>query len=220
MIGTGMNWARSRARLLQRIAAQDFATTEVLDIMEQVPRHAFVDEAMTHRAYDDIVLPIGFRQTISQPTVVAMMSSAAAAVSDRTRVLEIGTGCGYQTAILARLFREVYTMERIEPLQARARRTLETLGIENVHFKFADGHAGWLESGPFNAVLGTASAETVPEDLWEQVTLHGRLIMPVNESSYGGQLLVQWERTPQGFVRKVLSGVRFVPMLKGVQTAT
>ncbi|MCE2407089.1 MAG: protein-L-isoaspartate(D-aspartate) O-methyltransferase [Pseudomonadales bacterium] len=217
MFGIGMTSARARERLVKKLASQDLATTEVLDIMNEVPRHVFVDEAIAHRAYDDTVLPIGFQQTISQPTVVAMMSSAAASVENRSRILEIGTGCGYQTAILSRLFDEVYTIERIESLQLRARRTLANLEISNVTFKFADGHDGWPEHSPFNAVLGTASAEEVPAALSDQVALHGQLIMPVNDPLYVGQSLIQWECTSTGFVKRDLCGVRFVPMLKGVE---
>lgn len=217
MFGIGMTSARARTRLVNKLAAQDLATTEVLEIMNDVPRHVFVDEAIAHRAYDDTVLPIGFQQTISQPTVVAMMSNAAAGVADRSRVLEIGTGCGYQTAILSRLFDEVFTIERIEPLQMRARRTLANLEVTNVTFKFADGHEGWSEHSPYNAVIGTASAEEVPSELSDQLAMNGRLVMPVNDPLYVGQSLIQWERTETGFRKRDICGVRFVPMLKGIE---
>ncbi len=217
MFGSGMTSASARRRLVDKLAAQDLATPEVLEIMREVPRHVFVDEAIAHRAYDDTVLPIGFQQTISQPTIVAMMTNAAAGVADRTRALEIGTGCGYQTAVLSRLFDEVYTVERIEPLQLRARRTLANLEITNVTFKFADGHDGWSEYSPFNVVIGTASAEEVPSSLCNQVALDGRLIMPVDNQVYVGQSLVQWERTETAFRKSNLCGVRFVPMLRGVE---
>lgn len=214
-----MTSARARARLINKLATQDLATTEVLDIMNAVPRHVFVDEAIAHRAYDDTVLPIGFQQTISQPTVVAMMSSAAAGVADRSKVLEIGTGCGYQTAILSQLFDEVFTIERIEPLHLRARRTLADLEITNVTFKFADGHHGWIEYSPYNAVIGTAGATEVPSELSDQIAVNGRLVMPVNDPLYIGQSLVQWERTETGYRKSDLCGVRFVPMLKGIEAA-
>lgn len=220
MFGTGMTSDRARSRLVEKLAAQDLATTEVLEIMNDVPRHVFVDEAIAHRAYDDTVLPIGFRQTISQPTVVAMMSNAAAGVADRSRVLEIGTGCGYQTVILSRLFDEVFTIERIEPLQLQARRTLANLEVTNVTFKFADGHEGWLEYSPYNAIVGTASAEGVPAELADQVAMNGRLVMPVTDLRYVGQSLIQWERVETGFRKMDLCGVRFVPMLKGVETGS
>ncbi len=220
MFGIGMTSARARARLVNKLAGQDLASTEVLEIMNEVPRHVFVDEAIAHRAYDDTVLPIGFQQTISQPTVVAMMSNAAAGVADRSKVLEIGTGCGYQTAILSRLFDEVFTIERIEPLHLRARRTLANLEITNVTFKFADGHEGWPEYGPYNAVIGTASAEDVPAELSDQVALNGRLVMPVNDPRFVGQSLVQWERTGTGYRKSDLCGVRFVPMLKGIEATS
>lgn len=219
MFGLGMTSSRARERLINKLADQNLATTEVLDIMNDVPRHIFVDEAIAHRAYDDSVLPIGFQQTISQPTVVAMMSNAAAGVTDRSKVLEIGTGCGYQTAILSRLFDEVFTIERIEPLHLRARRTLADLEISNVTFKYADGHVGWPEYCPYNAVIGTASAEEVPSELSDQVALNGRLIMPVNDPGNLAQSLIQWERTRLGFTKIDLCGVRFVPMLKGIEAA-
>lgn len=217
MFGIGMTSAKARERLVKKLAAQDLATAEVLEAMNEVPRHVFVDEAIAHRAYDDTVLPIGFQQTISQPTIVAMMSNAAAGVADRSRVLEIGTGCGYQTAILSRLFEEVYTVERIEPLHLRARRTLADLEITNVTFRFADGHEGWHEYSPYNAVIAAASAEEVPLELSNQLALSGRLVMPVNDPMYVGQSLIQWERTPTGFRKRELCGVRFVPMLKGTE---
>ena len=219
MFGIGMTSARARERLIKKLAAQDLATTEVLEIMNDVPRHVFVDDSIAHRAYDDTVLPIGFQQTISQPTVVAMMSNAAAGVADRSKVLEIGTGCGYQTAILSRLFDEVFTIERIEPLHLRARRTLADLEISNVNFRFADGHDGWPEYGPYNVVIGTAGAEEVPSELSDQVALHGRLVMPVNNPPYVGQSLIQWERTETGYRKRDLCGVRFVPMLKGIEAS-
>ena len=214
-----MTSASARARLVDKLAAQDLATNEVLEIMREVPRHVFVDEAIAHRAYDDTVLPIGYQQTISQPTIVAMMSNAAAGVADRSRALEIGTGCGYQTAILSRLFEEVYTVERIEPLHMRARRTLANLEITNVTFRFADGHEGWLENGPYNAIVAAASAEEVPAELCDQVAVNGRLIMPVDSPMHVGLSLIQWERIESGFRKIDLCGVRFVPMLKGTETA-
>lgn len=216
-IGTS---ARARERLVRKLAAQNLATDEVFDVMNRVPRHQFVDPAMAHRAYDDTVLPIGFQQTISQPTVVAMMSSAAAGVANRGRVLEIGTGCGYQTAILACLFEAVFTVERIERLQLRARETLADLDIHNVFYRFADGHEGWCEHAPFDAVIGTAGAERVPDELGAQVAMHGRLVMPVDDPTFNGQALVQWDRTAGGFIRSDLCAVRFVPMLSGVQAAS
>ena len=215
-----MTSERARERLIAKLARQELATREVLDVMNVVPRHVFVDEAISHRAYEDTVLPIGFQQTISQPTVVALMSTAVAGVVDRSRVLEIGTGCGYQTAILAHLFDEVFTVERIEALQQRAKRTIANLEISNVTFKFDDGHYGWPEEGPFNAVIGTASAETVPSALQEQVAMDGRLVIPVDSPHFASQSLVQWDKTPSGFVKRELCGVRFVPMLGGTTEAS
>lgn len=220
MHGIGMTSARASDRLIEKLRAQGIASNEVLDILNFVPRHMFVDEALAHRAYEDTVLPIGFNQTISQPTIVAMMSNAAAGALDRGRVLEIGTGCGYQTAVLAYLFDEVFTVERIEPLQMRARQTLSELRIQNVNYRFSDGHIGWGENSPFDVIIGTACADAIPNDLKAQVAIGGRIVLPVADASNGTQNLVLATRTHDGFEEEHLSGVRFVPMLSGTQSTT
>ncbi|MYD44278.1 MAG: protein-L-isoaspartate(D-aspartate) O-methyltransferase [Gammaproteobacteria bacterium] len=213
----GMNTsARARQRLIARLKQQQFVSDEVLDVIDYVPRHKFVDPAMAHRAYDDTVLPIGYQQTISQPSVVAMMSTAVTGSARRDRVLEIGTGSGYQTAILAYLFHEVYTIERIERLQLRARDVIQELGIDNVNFRFGDGFEGWCERAPFDAIIGTAGAETVPASLSSQLALHGRLVMPIADRQSFGQSLIQWERRHDRIEERELCAVRFVPMLEGV----
>ena len=215
-----MTSARSRERLVQRLRKQAIASDEVLDILNVVPRHEFVDAALAHRAYDDTVLPIGLQQTISQPTIVAMMSTAAAGSPKRSRVLEIGTGCGYQTAVLAYLFDEVYTLERIEQLQLRAKETLRQLSIHNVHYKFADGYGGWPEQSPFDVIIGTAFANEIPIELKNQVDIGGRIVLPVADRPNGRQSLILATRTQDGFSERHLSGVRFVPMLTGTEAST
>lgn len=217
--GLGMTSARSRERLILRLRKQKIASDEVLDILNVVPRHEFVDAALAHRAYEDSVLPIGFQQTISQPTIVAMMSTAAAGSLNRERVLEIGTGCGYQTAVLAYLFDEVCTVERIESLQLRAKQILSELRIHNVSYKFGDGYAGWSEKGPFDVIIGTAFANEIPVELKNQVRVGGRIVIPVADRPNGAQSLILATRTPDGFSERHLSGVRFVPMLEGTEAS-
>src|ERR1700735_3126529 len=173
--GIGMTSARTREGLVQRLQEQGIADQRVLDRVRSVPRHLFMDEALASRAYEDTALPIGFGQTISQPFVVAKMLAAGEA----PRVLEIGTGCGYQTAVLSPLVTEIYSIERIAPLLGRARRTLRELRIRNVNFRHDDGSIGWAARAPFDGILLTAAPHTVPPALFEQLKTGGRLIAPV-----------------------------------------
>lgn len=214
-LGAGLTSSTARTRLVEKIKAEGLAKDEVLDILRDVPRHSFVDEAIAHRAYDDTTLPIGHQQTISQPSVVAIMSEAVAGVRNRNRVLEIGTGCGYQTAILAHLFHEVYTVERIQPLTIRAQQHLSNLGYQNIHFKFDDGYLGWPEQAPFDAIIGAAASDNIPDALTEQLAIGARLVLPVESAFESFQELTQIERVGESFVRKHLCRVRFVPMLTG-----
>lgn len=213
--GIGLTSSTARSRLVDKLRSEKLAGEEVLAILDSIPRHVFVDEAVAHRAYDNTVLPIGHRQTISQPAVIAMMSDSVASVSKRDKILEIGTGCGYQTAVIARLFKEVYTVERIQSLSSRAQQTLNDLNFHNVHCKFDDGHAGWLENAPFDAIIVTAAAEGLPEALLDQLRVGGRLVIPVVEFGVDAQELIQMDRLEEGFLRKWIGSVRFVPMLKG-----
>jgi protein-L-isoaspartate(D-aspartate) O-methyltransferase len=177
--GIGMTSARTRERLIQRLKEQGIADLRVLDRIRNVPRHLFMDEALASRAYEDTALPIGFGQTISQPFVVARMTEALLAHGPALKVLEIGTGCGYQTAVLAPLVGEVYTIERIASLLGRARRTLRELRIRNVHYRHDDGNVGWSARAPFDGILLTAAPHAVPPSLFEQLAVGGRLIAPV-----------------------------------------
>ena len=213
----GLTSASARGRLVERIARKLKVRPEVLDAMEYVPRHQFVDPGLASRAYDDTVLPIGFGQTISQPTVVAMMSTAAIESVGRSRALEIGTGCGYQTAILAMLFDHVYSVERIRPLQFKARQTLDELSIKNVSMQHADGHIGWEEFAPFDVVVCTAAFKDLPEGLKQQVSSDGRILYPIDRRGEDFQDLTQLDRVDSRWEKSVLATVRFVPMLEGTQ---
>jgi protein-L-isoaspartate(D-aspartate) O-methyltransferase len=215
LTGIGMTSARTRERLVQRLEDQGIRDRGVLDRMRAVPRHLFVDEALASRAYEDTALPIGFGQTISQPYIVARMTEALLAGGALQRVLEIGTGCGYQTAILAAFTAELYTIERIEPLLGRARRALRELKIRNVRFRLEDGSAGWRARAPFDAILLTAAPRAVPAALFDQLAVGGRLVAPVGAE--GRQTLVRHTRTDTRIERESLGAVSFVPLLSGLQ---
>jgi protein-L-isoaspartate(D-aspartate) O-methyltransferase len=212
--GIGMTSARTRDRLVQRLRDQGIANLAVLDRVRNVPRHIFVDEAIASRAYEDTALPIGFGQTISQPYIVARMTEALLEGGPLAKVLEIGTGCGYQTAVLAPLVGRIFSVERIEALFKRARARLKELEIRNVRLKHGDGIKGWKTQGPFDGILIAAAPLTVPEGLVEQLAMGGRLVVPVGPE--GEQKLMRLTRREQGVERRVLGSVSFVPMLGGV----
>jgi len=214
MAGIGMTSARTRDRLVQRLRDQGIANLAVLDRIRNVPRHIFVDEALASRAYEDTALPIGFGQTISQPYIVARMSEALLEGGRLGKVLEIGTGCGYQTAVLAPLVGRIHTIERIEALQKRARERLAELQIKNVRFRHGDGSQGWRTQAPFDGILVAAAPLTVPEALTAQLAIGGRLIVPVGPE--GEQQLLRLTRREQGIERRVLGAVSFVPLLGGL----
>lgn len=211
--GIGMTSQRTRERLLGRLMDQGISGMEVLDVMRSTPRHIFLDEALSHRAYEDVALPIGHNQTISQPYVVARMTEAVVTGGPPHKVLEVGTGCGYQTAVIARLAQQVYTVERIKPLLERARKNLRLLGLRNIEFKHDDGSLGWAERGPFDAVITTAAPRRVPRELLEQLAEGGRLVIPVGGD--GHQELKLITRRGDDYEERILETVRFVPLLKG-----
>jgi protein-L-isoaspartate(D-aspartate) O-methyltransferase len=213
--GIGMTSARTRERLIQRLQEQGIADPRVLDRIRNVPRHLFVDEALASRAYEDTALPIGFGQTISQPYIVARMTEALLAAGPAPKVLEIGTGCGYQTAVLSPLVQEIYTVERINALVGRARRSLRELKIRNVHFRHDDGHTGWTARAPFDGILLTAAPHSVPQALFEQLAVGGRLIAPVGPD--GRQELIRFIKGENRVQREALGAVSFVPLLSGLQ---
>jgi len=213
-----MTSKRTRERLIGRLMDQGITHWGVLDVMRSTPRHIFLEEALAYRAYEDVALPIGFHQTISQPYIVARMTEAVLsrggqATEKLGKVLEIGTGCGYQTAIIAQLADEVFTVERIKPLLDKARRNLSTLGLRNVRFKFDDGHFGWPQHAPYDAIIAAAATETVPAALLDQLADGGRLVIPIGGDD--AQELQLVERRGDDYHTQVLELVRFVPLLDG-----
>jgi len=213
--GIGMTSQRTRERLAKRLEERGIQDPAVLRQIRDVPRHLFVDEALSSRAYEDTALPIGQGQTISQPFVVARMTEALRQGERLGRVLEVGTGCGYQTAILAQLADEVYSIERIGVLLEAARQRLRELRISNVRFRHGDGYAGWPENAPFDAILVAAAPAEVPPALLEQLAPGGRMVIPVGQS--GMQQLRLIERTEEGLEGQVLDMVSFVPLVGGRQ---
>jgi protein-L-isoaspartate(D-aspartate) O-methyltransferase len=211
-IGIGMTSQRTRMRMVQRLREQGIRDEVVLNAMGEVPRHIFVDEALAHRAYEDIALPIGFGQTISNPWVVARMVELARNGGPLGKVLEIGTGCGYQAAVLSRLAKQVYSVERISQLLMRARLKLRELRITNVRVKHADGHLGLMDVAPYDAIVMAAAATHVPDALLAQLAPGGRLVMPLGSQE---QLLTLITREGDSFTRQSLEPVRFVPLVPG-----
>ncbi len=211
--GIGMTSQRTRARMVERLRKEGITDESVLEAMGSVPRHLFVEEALASRAYDDDALPIGFSQTISQPYVVARMIQALRAGRELGKVLEVGTGCGYQAAVLARLATEVYSIERIAPLLAKARANLRGLRLANLRLKHADGSLGLPEAAPFDSIILAAAARQLPQALLRQLAPGGRIIFPFGSSE---QVLRLVERTRAGFSETTLDAVRFVPMQAGV----
>ena len=211
--GIGMTSLRTRERLVARLQAEGIRDLRVLGAIRDVPRHIFVDEALASRAYEDTALPIGHGQTISQPYVVARMTEIMLAGAARSRVLEVGTGCGYQTAVLAALVEQVYTIERIDALLRGARERFHALGIGNVRARHGDGFLGWAEQAPFDGILTTAAPVSLPDALTAQLADGGRLVLPVGP--HGSQRLVCIERDGDVLRREDLDLVSFVPMLGG-----
>jgi protein-L-isoaspartate(D-aspartate) O-methyltransferase len=209
-----MTSARTRERLVARLREQGISDERVLDRIRDVPRHLFVDEALASRAYEDTALPLGHGQTISQPYIVARMTSALVEDNDPRKVLEVGTGCGYQTAVLAPLVGTVYSIERIAALQKRARQVLRELGIRNVHLRHGDGFEGWPAFAPFDGIIVAAAARSVPATLCEQLANGGRLIIPVGPDR--AQRLLRVTRRGDTFEQEELDLVTFVPLLPGL----
>lgn len=212
--GIGMTSARTRDRLVQRLAEQGIRNARVLEQIRNVPRHLFVDEALSSRAYEDTALPIGLGQTISQPYVVARMTESLLEGADsRQRVLEIGTGCGYQTAVLAPLVKEIFTVERIPELLRKSRQRLRDLDIYNVRFRLGDGWQGWNKYAPYDGIVVAAAASELPPILLEQLAPGGCLVMPVGPS--GRQNLTRITRLSDRFEEESLGAVSFVPLVQG-----
>ena len=214
-----MTSARTRDRLVRRLSREGISNQAVLDRIREVPRHLFVDEALASRAYEDTALSIGFGQTISQPYIVALMTEAlvgALAPGEKLgRVLEVGTGCGYQTAVAAPFARHIFSLERLFPLVRRAQARLRELQISNVTLRHADGWSGWPSQAPFQGIVVTAAPPTIPEELLAQLDDGGRLIIPVG--SQGLQRLLCVTRSGGVYERQQLGGVSFVPLLDGIE---
>jgi protein-L-isoaspartate(D-aspartate) O-methyltransferase len=211
--GIGMTSARTRDRLVQRLKAQGISDHRVLEQIRSVPRHLFIDEALSSRAYEDTALPIGLGQTISQPWVVARMTEAIVAEPTPEKVLEIGTGCGYQTAVLAGIVPQVYSVERLGPLLRRARTLLRSLDLYNVQLRHGDGWQGWSKHAPYGGILVAAAPEQLPDALLQQLDEGGRLVIPVGPR--GRQELLEITRRGEQFERRNLGLVSFVPLLGG-----
>lgn len=211
--GIGMTSARTRDRLVQRLKEHGIHSDAVLNQIRSVPRHFFVDEALSSRAYEDTALPIGLGQTISQPYVVAKMSEALLDGFEGEKILEIGTGCGYQTAVLAPLVKKIYTVERIPELLRKTRQRLRELDIYNVQFKPGDGWEGWPKYGPYDGIIVTAAAPVLPEKLLQQLAPGGRMIIPVGPQ--GRQELMQVTLKGDHFEQVSLGAVSFVPLVPG-----
>jgi protein-L-isoaspartate(D-aspartate) O-methyltransferase len=210
--GIGMTSQRTRNRLIERLRAEHIRDEVVLAAMNAVPRHIFVDEALASRAYDDVSLPLGFGQTISQPYIVARMTEILRNGGQLNRVLEIGTGCGYQAAVLAQVAQKVYSVERVQPLYERAAKHLKELRVSNVVLRYADGGMGLPEAAPFDGIIMAAAATHVPPALLEQLAVGGRMVLPLGAQE---QCLCLIERDAQGYRETRLEAVKFVPLLMG-----
>jgi protein-L-isoaspartate(D-aspartate) O-methyltransferase len=215
LAGIGMTSQRTRARMIERLREQGIADARVLEAMAGVPRHLFVEEALASRAYEDSALPIGFGQTISQPYVVARMIELL--VRDRAagKVLEVGTGCGYQAAVLAQLASEVFSIERIRELLERARANLREMRLKNLRLAHGDGAAGLEKAAPFDSIIVAAAAPELPQALLRQLARGGRMILPLREGAADAQRLCMVERGARGYTETALDPVRFVPLRAG-----
>lgn len=213
--GIGMTSRRTRERMIGRLQEQGIKNSAILAVMRGTPRHIFVDEALASRAYEDTALPIGYNQTISQPYIVAKMTELLLEKRPLANVLEIGTGCGYQTAVLAQLVEHVYTVERILPLQKKAQNYLADLALKNISHLHSDGGLGWPDYAPFDGILVSAAVETVPEMLLQQVAVGGVIVIPTIQDK--GQALQRITRLTTGYQVEVLEPVSFVPFLSGIE---
>ncbi len=215
LAGIGMTSQRTRARMVERLREQGIRDARVLEAMSVVPRHLFVEEALASRAYEDSALPIGFGQTISQPYVVARMIEILIQKKDLGKVLEVGTGCGYQAAVLASLAAEVYSIERIRELLERARANLRELRLKNLRLAHGDGAGGLDKAAPFDSIILAAAAPEMPQALLRQLARGGRMILPLRNGAADAQRLVLVERSARGYIETALDPVRFVPLRAG-----
>ena len=213
--GTGLTSLPSRVKLINELKSLGIKNPEVINLISNMPRHLFLDTALANRAYENVSLPIGFKQTISQPYMVARMTELLHEMNSMNHVLEIGTGSGYQTSILSMLFKKVTTIERISALYEQSKKKLTHLGFKNVSFILGDGHIGFSNNAPYDAIIITAAADELPETLIEQLSPTGRIVLPLMHR--GEQKLIKLKNTKSGIIKKIIEDVVFVPMLKGVE---
>jgi protein-L-isoaspartate(D-aspartate) O-methyltransferase len=216
LAGIGMTSQRTRERLINRLTEQGITNQKVLDVIRSTPRHIFLDEALSHRAYEDTALPIGFSQTLSQPYIVARMTEILLSAGPLSKVLEIGTGSGYQSAILAQLVTEVHTVERIESLLIKAKQRFRKLGLTNVSANLSDGCFGWEKQAPYDGIITTAAPQAIPEDLLSQLAPNGLLVIPVGSGESQDLRLVKRIEDSSEFDQIIIEKVKFVPLLSGL----
>ena len=214
--GIGMTSQRTRERMIRRLQEQGVGNQAVLDVIRMTPRHLFVDEALAHRAYEDTALPIGFSQTLSQPYIVARMTEILLSDGPLRKVLEIGTGSGYQTTILSQLVTEVVSVERIEPLLKRARERFRTLGLANITATLFDGSFGWEKLAPYNGIISTAAPQAIPQQLLRQLAPNGILVIPVGNGISQDLRVIRRLGDSDNYEEDVIEKVKFVPLLGGV----
>ena len=215
--GSGMTSQRARDRLATALIEMGIQSKPILDVIRKIPRHFFIDEALASRAYENTALPIGFNQTISQPYIVAKMTEVLVKNKELENVLEIGTGCGYQTVVMAQFPKYVYTVERIDGLLIRARERFQKLNCNNIRTKHSDGNIGWPAHGPYDGIIVAAAPVGVPKALVEQLAMDGRLVIPVGKP--GKQKLLLITRTEYDYTEQYIDSVSFVPMLAGIDTS-
>lgn len=215
IIGSGLTSLASREKLIDELKRLGIKNSEVMNLISHMPRHLFIDTALANRAYENVSLPIGFKQTISQPYMVARMTELIHETDSMNNVLEIGTGSGYQTSILSMLFKKVTTVERISSLHEKSKKNLLQLGFKNISFVLGDGHLGYLLNSPYDAVIITAAAESIPDNLISQISEKGRIVLPLTNNK--NQKLVKLKNTKNGIIKKTVEDVFFVPLLPGIE---
>lgn len=215
IIGSGLTSLASREKLIDELKRLGIKNSEVMNLISHMPRHLFIDTALANRAYENVSLPIGFKQTISQPYMVARMTELIHETDSMNNVLEIGTGSGYQTSILSMLFKKVTTVERISSLHEKSKKNLLQLGFKNISFILGDGHLGYSPNSPYDAVIITAAAESIPDNLISQISEKGRIVLPLIDNK--NQKLVKLKNTKNGIIKKTVEDVFFVPLLPGIE---
>lgn len=217
IIGSGLTSKVSRQKLANNLRSLGIKNNDVIDLIMNIPRHLFIETSMASRAYENVSLPIGFKQTISQPYMVAKMTELLHESVSMDNVLEIGTGCGYQTSILSMLFKQVTTIERIDSLYSQSKKRLIDMGFQNISYVLGDGYLGYEKNSPYDAIIITAAASKIPDKLIEQLKPNGRIVLPLKIND--NQQLVKLKNTKNGIIKKVIEDVVFVPMLEGIENS-